>query len=303
MADKRNTILHIGYPKTGSTWLQKRFFPKVENIVFFRHNDIPWNIISPDLIKDEILEIKKYFQDNEKRIVLSDEGLIGRNKTMEQNAGRLKEIFEEAEIIIFFRNQIDKYASNYSQYIKAGCTCSVDDYLFPYGYNKEPYGSKKHSYDRLFDIYKELFGREHVHGYLFEEFIDEPEFFIKKFTDKFNLDVDIKRISFMPKNQRLSLAGIKLNRFCNCFTRNCAYNYKKNKYLKKYYFHIPYWYKISFYIFKLMQSIGIFCGKSSYKEILGKDNVKRLTSYFKTTNKRLIENHGFNTIVKYNYPL
>src|SRR3989339_295042 len=104
-------IIHIGFPKTATTWLQKEFFPNVANINFVQREDIIEKILRPNTFEIDFASTKNYFK-NKKRTVICDEILVGgldacfgNGAFIKETGMRLKQIFDEAEIIIFIRNQ------------------------------------------------------------------------------------------------------------------------------------------------------------------------------------------------------
>ena len=76
--DKLNIYIHIGYHKTGSTFLQQQIFPKLKiNQVI--QPDVTYLAESKDYLKDNYISIlKKYgFRDNYKKTIISHEVLSG----------------------------------------------------------------------------------------------------------------------------------------------------------------------------------------------------------------------------------
>ena len=119
-------IIHIGMHKTGTTFLQKVIFPKLDN-TFYAHNNeffIPW---------------KEQLSKKADHMLLSYERFSGFpwNKFKEKNSwlksfylniDQLKKFFPNAIIIIFFRKQGDLLLSIYKQYLQVGGELSFDDF-------------------------------------------------------------------------------------------------------------------------------------------------------------------------------
>src|SRR5258706_14314689 len=117
MALNYDLYIHVGYPKTGTTFLQNEIFPKLQEV-----NYIKSLLIRPEtsriIRQDEFSFDYDQIQNNLERHfvkgknVLSNEGLIGdfflcklvNNKLI---ADRLKRLFPNAKIIISLRNQYD----------------------------------------------------------------------------------------------------------------------------------------------------------------------------------------------------
>ncbi|UCH15518.1 MAG: hypothetical protein JSV22_06025, partial [Bacteroidales bacterium] len=130
-------IIHIGYPKTATSWLQKEFFPRASNLTVANRKHIFRKIIEPYDFIINYDEIRAWINKNYSgKVLFSDHGFTGtnhsfgiRNYLIRENAYRLNKIFPEAKIIIFIRNQPDIIASTYLQYLKAGGTYPVSKFL------------------------------------------------------------------------------------------------------------------------------------------------------------------------------
>jgi len=298
----KSTIIHIGYPKTGTSWFQSELFPLVDSIQFYRHHDLPGWIFN-DLSEIEMNTASQFFDDTDKRIIISDEKFVGNVNNMYDNPAKYKRLFPNAEVIIFIRNQIDKFASNYSHHILMGGTCSISDFLFP-KHMTSLFNGQKHKYDGLISSYKSVFGEDHVHTFLFEEFRDDPKGFVKRFGEIFNLSFDPEKIKFNKLvNRRLSLLGFRILRKLNLFTRNLPPYHRKSKIRKDYIFHIPYWNELTSRIIYSMNHMGLLGRKYNTEKLLGGKNIQFLTEYFAESNRNLIQIHGLKKIKEYNYPL
>ncbi|PIQ86848.1 MAG: hypothetical protein COV74_03180 [Candidatus Omnitrophica bacterium CG11_big_fil_rev_8_21_14_0_20_45_26] len=141
-------MIHIGYQKAGSTWLQKIFFPQLPDILFLgkRYTDaVPW---VHDFLKSVFTEndfefapakwqaifntnIKK--SDSPKTIVLSSEGLVGNpwkgSSDAKRNADRISAVLHQAKILILVREQVHMVESIYKQYLLNGGTCRFNDFV------------------------------------------------------------------------------------------------------------------------------------------------------------------------------
>jgi len=113
-------ILHLGCHKTGSTWLQEFFFPKIRNLWFFYKwnlNEIPEDMGElPMLISDE--ELSKSMPDRENHL---------------EQIYELKKKYPGAKIILGIRRFNPWFESCYRQTIKTGRHWSKDKYFTKYG--------------------------------------------------------------------------------------------------------------------------------------------------------------------------
>lgn len=296
-------LLHIGYPKTATTWFQTRFFPYVSNAKYISRKSIPeW--IFKDISEINREELAK-FQDqiNDPRIIISEERMVGNIQNMYKNPMKYKEIFPDAEILLLIRNQVDKFASNYSHHILMGGNCSIDRFLFPHN-KKELFNGLKHQYDRIIDKYKEAFGEQKVHVDLFENFIASPQKFSDKIIDKYDLKVNVNRISYNTRvNARLSRLGFNLMKGINHFTNNLPPYHRKIEIPKKHFIHIPFINEISSIWISELNNLGLLGKKFSTSKLMGEDNIKFLQDYFAESNQNLIKNHNLTDIQLFNYPL
>lgn len=123
------TVIHIGLHKTASTFLQESVWPQVKGYTYLtrpytQHNHAFNQMQHADdslYNKDRVL--KELEGIGAQKLLISDESLSGKpiffsyiNRSM--IAWRLKELFPDASIVFFLRDQKDIILSHYSTYIK-----------------------------------------------------------------------------------------------------------------------------------------------------------------------------------------
>lgn len=302
------TYLHIGYPKTGTTWFQKNFFPNVENYDIVNREDIVNNLIHCNALDFNPLTVRDFinskYQNNK---ILSLEGFVGTTHNFglngylaKEHANRLKLVFPEADIILFIREQHDIISSFYYQYITGGGTFSVDKYLnrkYFFGLNGLPLFSYNFfEYDKIIDLYCHLFSKKKVHVFLYEDFQENTGKFLDNFCKRFNLVVDLEDLNYNYQKQRLRKGLKNLYRFANLFT--------SRKMLNKYYLiNLPYWYDLYKPVLRDLNDMKIFGKRPDSRKILGSENYDFITEYYKKSNKRLIQDFNLQRIKKYDYPI
>lgn len=178
-------VVHIGYPKTGTTFLQRHVFPQLADYAFFgveasgplftplmHHDDTIFDGAALERRIDEVCR----GCDN---VLFSYEPLTGLeyrtgfvNRTL--IAKRLLRLGFE-RVIITIRNQFDVLESTYKQYVQSGGVLKLDRYLT---FNES---ETRYLYPQYFDyfsihrLYAEIFGGSNVLLLQFEH-LREPSF-------------------------------------------------------------------------------------------------------------------------------
>lgn len=304
-----NPIIHIGYPKTATTWFQRNFYPMVEHVFLPHHNLVKKNIISPF---DLQYSAENYLNDfkgfgGSKRMIICEENLIGslQNGGMQgyhtkETASRLKSLFPEAEIVIFIRNQAEIIASAYIQYVKGGGNYSCNKYVFDkqydYSNSRMLFSLEFFKYHEVIGLYQNLFGNENVHVFLYEEFAENNREFARNFAEKFSLKVTPENLDYGFQNIRLRKGLIPLARFTNSFS--------KRPIIHKYYFiHVPFWYLQNKRMLLFLNKIKVFGKQPTAQEVLGKKNFSYINDYYRESNRILMRELNVNKIPDYNYPV
>lgn len=126
----QETFIHIGFPKTGTTFIQSQLFAKLKEFQYltppFTQQDEQWNRLQyGDDTQFDIEQFKAEFnarRSQDKPLLISDEQLAGKyiyggmQRTL--ICKRLKECFPHAKILIIIRGQFDMLKSLHNQYVK-----------------------------------------------------------------------------------------------------------------------------------------------------------------------------------------
>lgn len=186
-----STIIHVGYHKSASTFLQQQIFPFLPiNYVFFAGDKRQYldmieseDGLDPDAIRawldDEIS--RKYKEGRRSITLLSHEELSGhphgyRNISPFTTAKNLKSVFPDAKILVIVRNQLDYITSLYTYRvaIKGYETRSFARFLNEEGEK----GLFDHlEYHGLIEFYHQIFGPEKVAVLPLELLLAKPEMF------------------------------------------------------------------------------------------------------------------------------
>ncbi|MBW4618441.1 MAG: sulfotransferase domain-containing protein [Cyanosarcina radialis HA8281-LM2] len=171
-------LIHIGYHKTASTFLQE---------LIFNNSAYGFDILGsrPDYFEKIILvnpftfeptSVRQFFQAgilkawrNSLIPTISEEALSGNIYQGEYNnkniAERLAIMFPEGRILIVIRRQLDTIVSIYKHRVRSNLTVSIQDYLKQYearsGFNPL-FRFEYLEYHWLIEYYQKLFGQEKV---------------------------------------------------------------------------------------------------------------------------------------------
>jgi hypothetical protein len=299
-------LIHIGYHKTGTTWFQKQFYPFVRNFEYFSNRK---------LLRDTILNSDYYYYSPIKArekigiyasrdVIICEENIVsgvrGSALINVAIAERINNTFPEGEIIIFIRNQLDRLVSTYLYYLfENGGTYGPKNFiekLHGLPYQKGDVNFQNLEYHFVIDHYKKLFGNDKVHVFLYEEFAENNELFLNKYSDLLQLDIDIKSINFKRENQGLRKRLIPLARFLGLF-------YSKPIIHKSIIINLPFLSGISKIILRNLNYLKVFGEKPNPKSLFGDDLYNKLFNYYKKSNQILKETHKISNLDKYNYPL
>jgi len=201
------SIFHIGYPKTATSWLQKNFFPNIQNASYVSRHETFETFVQPNHFEFDVEQIlKKYSLNNNDLKIFSLEGFVGTTHNFGLNgylttehAFRIHRVFPEARIILFIRKQPDIIASSYIQYIKGGGTYSIKKFLFHQNFQNIAgmplFNWKYFEYHHVIKLYNELFGSGNVFVFLYEDFAKNGVDFLKRMIAMLQTENKISRIN------------------------------------------------------------------------------------------------------------
>jgi len=237
--DSADILIHIGYHKTASTWLQHQVFeqPQTGFLRALKKGQIKDQIVQPHSLQFEAEQAREFYkqleaeQSKSQISVVSSERLSGNPHSggydSKEIATRLKAVFPKAKVLIAIREQVSAIASCYLQYVKFGGPCSLASYLEPVarGSQTVPGFSFGHfDYHKLISYYIELFGRDSVLVLPYEIFRTSPQDFCDRITDF----AGAQKLSELPynkvTNKRISTFSAKFARRLNTVFSKTAFN-------------------------------------------------------------------------------
>lgn len=196
-------LIHIGFHKTGTSWLQQTLFATDPFVTPWRSREIAAQIILPNELSFDSAEALRALEDvaesgggstgRELLRVLSWERLSGSPHAggfdAAQIAGRLHEMYPDARVLIGVREQRSMTLALYRQYVRDGGVATLRGYLFPRNPAEIPQFRFEHlEYHRLVERYMELFGRERVLVLPQEDLSADSVAFARKVCGFFGVD-------------------------------------------------------------------------------------------------------------------
>jgi hypothetical protein len=184
-------LIHIGYPKAMSSWLQKHFFSERCGFqVVMNQIQCQLDIIKPAPFHFSTGNAQKTLLDFSATNsiltpVFTAEALSGNmycgGYNSKEIADRLALIAPNAKVLILFREQKSLIRSLYKSWITWGMPQSIEEILCPAIPDLAPQFRLEYlEFDRLIDYYQSLFGPERVLALPYEGFLKTPYVQLRK---------------------------------------------------------------------------------------------------------------------------
>jgi Sulfotransferase family len=217
-------LLHIGYHKTGTTWLQRHVFGDSET--GFSQMGGAQRLIAvnpfdfrPKRIRKQMGRKIDQAQAQGLVPVLSSERLSGEphfgGYDSELIADRLAAVFPDARILVVVREQTSMFLSIYKEYIRRGGAASLRQYLAAPrdGYWMPQFRFEFLEYHRLIARYQKLFGAESVMVLPYELLLAQPGTFLGQIGEFVGLPVVEPQVRRL--NVSFSAFALALKRHAN----------------------------------------------------------------------------------------
>lgn len=223
-------LLHVGYVKTGSTWLQKHLTNN-ESIGFREAADrreLTYRLIKPYLLWydaeafwQHVRPQMEWCQNASLVPVLTHERMAGNPISGGYDstiiADRLVELFPEGRVLIVIREQRDHIRSIYNEYVSGGGACSFQRFIHPPKGAKIPlFDARFLEFHHLISYYQKLFGPERVLVLPFELFVRDGIAFCNKVI-RFAGAQPVSHVDTEVVRSSLGAATIALKRHTNFF--------------------------------------------------------------------------------------
>ncbi len=240
-----DVIVHVGYGKTATTWLQEKIFRSLKDIYLGKYeNNFPdWllkiNYLDEFSYNQQKKQLSKKVTEiiaNKEKAIISSEAFTNFGAVFQQ-IERIAYCFDLPRIILTLRNPINWLISNYKYLVEyEGFFRPLEAYI-DFGQHRTPFAIEKRDpfylpdlfYDEVVGSYRHMFGRERVLILKYEDFVSEPEAYGESLSGFLGIDlpdfvekakhkmlvskaeevIDEKRITNMIKYMQKS--GFKVN--------------------------------------------------------------------------------------------
>lgn len=195
----QSPLIHIGYPKTGTTWLQTGIFgdseygfspvggtAKMFGARFYYGN--PEGPRTP--IDFDAASLRREYDDRAHELagypVISNEGLVSHpfsgGLQVRDVCFKLKEVFPDARILITLREQRSMIVSLYEHYLRKGGASSLEDFISDKTHQALfPLFDKSYlEYDSCIRLYRTAFGEGSVLALPFEWISSDTQGFLTR---------------------------------------------------------------------------------------------------------------------------
>ncbi len=234
--------IHIGFPKTATTWLQTKIIPQIEGVISLGKPYLVEHAyrdalneftgcssydFSPERFHDAFRSLeqknREKFSGGRKRLMsfelLSGEIYGGRDS--KELIDRIYATFGKVRIIITIREQRAMIESVYRHYVSGGGGLHIRELLYKtMSPSVDVFGNQhlfdKFRYDKIIRYCQRLFGSEKVHVLLYEKIVrGESDAFVTDFLTALGIGSQEIDVPEAREHSSLSYAGTNVLRFVN----------------------------------------------------------------------------------------
>lgn len=221
-------VIHIGFSKSASTFLQSLFEGNEE--LNFIYKSKRFSLLDEDTDMVDLSESLTNLESDEHIILPShNDHLNVRTTRLEDVKKILIRIYNhnpDAKIILVLRSQLGLIPSRYSQYIVSGGDKSITEFVSILNGLEENEDDFQNYYFQIIKMMFEFFGKENTLILFFEEINSDRIGSIKKLSEFLNVSLVPKESNILSRRKGLTKYGLRIIRFLNRFLVKNNENYK-----------------------------------------------------------------------------
>ncbi len=308
-----NLLIHIGYQKTGSTFLQRVVFKNHPNVLLLNRKEIRKVFLDVGSLHfDRAIAAAWFAKATSQRgpqqdwIVISEEELSGNILSggnggflAKEVADRFAAVLPDARIGLFIRNQFDLIESTYRQYVKRGGSLGIRRFLFNNGcrYRFPLFDFEHFDYTKLIQYYLSLFGRERLFVFLQEDMKSDTPAFMRRFYSRLGMPYHQVETSDTHRsaNDRMTRYSLPLARIANRFYDQFPIN-------RRVVLHIPFLYRVMRTVGRWIDHPEFIKKRDRKSSLLGKDLRRLIGERYGASNTELAEILGVD-LGAFGYPV
>lgn len=199
----RRPLVHVGYPRAASTWLQKHLFSSAGFTQPFDKHQIVGSLVVPGQLAFDTERARAWAypalceaESSGRVAVVSSEMLCGRvfagGWSAKELAARIGSTFGAPRILIVIREQRNALLSVYKMYLQAGGALAIEEFMDPPGKGKvvvTQFSLDHFRYLPLVSHYVATFGADSVLVLPFEQLLTEGHGFARRIAEFAGADV------------------------------------------------------------------------------------------------------------------
>lgn len=235
----KEVLIHVGTPKTGSTYLQKVVFPNIPNSFYWTESkdlynliwNLPFSRMEDYNWKEEKRKLQEIFSTiKQEKLIISHESLFGHPffnfANHKENTKIIYSLFPQAKILIVIRNQIDFLESLYKHSVQIGYTQKLNRFLnfkkesslfssynYRVGLNIDV---RRLKYSFLIKDYEDFFGLENVTLLSYNTLKNDKKEFLNSISKRWGIEIKMKttnKRSYPSYNYYTLKIALILNKF------------------------------------------------------------------------------------------
>jgi len=212
----KEIFFHVGLAKTGTTYLQHKFFPKLKGIKYIQRTKYR-NFRYVQVIKKT--DFKKYLVSNEF------------DRQLEKEIKNIASVFPKAKIIIVLRRHDSWIASQYKRRIKNGYSFSFKEFIDL----KKDRGFWKQKDLYFFPMLKMIESQFKTRPLVlfYRNLRNNPHSFLERMTEFLGVSFDKETIDLSPKHRAFNEKQLKIIRKFSRFLFSQDFEYSEKYWLSK----------------------------------------------------------------------